>query len=153
MSTAAWRIDEFGDPQFIGPTVAGRTVAFSGTRNNIFAGIVGDSASVITLTTLWQPLAATPSPFLGYTVASGVIELLLSQTFGGWGYGDPVGEYLGACEGLLTINVTADGSDCSNTLVMAFASPIGSHYNDTALGYGIGAPSQRWTNIRQAVES
>jgi hypothetical protein len=151
MSEVAWRVDEFGETQYSGVTVAGRTAAFSIPRTNIFAGIVG-GATVVTIADQWTPVGVTPSPFLGYTYIGGVIEILLSKTYGDWGYGQNLGEGLGACEGLLILTVTADGQDCENTLVIAF-SDASNNYNATALGYGVGLPSDRWTNIRQAVET
>lgn len=121
------------------------------------ASIVGYSGSPpVTLTAGWTSSNGSPSPFSSYSVnpSTGEISITLSLTDGAWGYGIDTGTMTGAADGLLELTVTVAGADCGNTLLVAITDSFdGSNYSDVAFGYGVPAPSNRWTNIRQAVES
>jgi hypothetical protein len=123
----------------------------------VLAGIVAYSGTpTVTVSDNWTPSVASPSPYSGYSVnpSTGEISINLTHTFGGWGYGINTGGPTGAADGLLELTVTVNGTDCDNTLLIAINDSYGGYeYSDVAFGYGTPAPSSRWTNIRQAVET
>lgn len=128
--------------------------AFDGKPDFLAAtsgGLTGDSDLSVNVN--WTPAVADPSPYLSYQLNGSVLRLYLSGTAPpGFGIGYGYGAEGDAWEGLLEVAVTVDGIDCSNTLLVAI-SGTGGNYTALALGYGVAAPSVRWTNIRQAVET
>lgn len=130
---------------------------FNGKPVPFVASIVGYSGTpTVTLTPSWTSSNSSPTPFSSYAVnpSTGEISISLNVTNGGWGYGIDTGGPTGAADGLLEMVVTVNGIDCDNTLLVAITDSFdGSNYSDVAFSYGTPAPSNRWTNIRQAVET
>ena len=113
----------------------------------------GAQATTVTLNADWQPTTADPSPLISVTyLGAGNVQITLKRSYYDTAYAYTPGS-TASVRGILTITGTVNGQDTTNTLVIAFTG--GGDYLDgvAAFGYGAGAPSNLWTNIRQAVET
>lgn len=112
----------------------------------------GGEATTVTLNADWQPTTTDPSPLISAEFDAGYVVISLKRSFYNTAYAYTPGS-TASVRGILTITGTVDGQDATNSLVIAFTG--GGDYLDgvAAFGYGLGTPSNRWTNIRQAVET
>ena len=163
MSVLGWRLFDAESA----PTSGGGTYMWDGfnfppgNRPSTKAGIIGDAASIVTVSAAWTSVSMHPTPYVDYSYSIngyGIGVIQINLTSARYGFGQPTQTVNGvtipseAANGLLELTVTVDGKDADNTLIIAMANEYGGWYGSASFGYGVGAPSSRWTNIRQAVE-